>query len=160
MPYTIGLISDTHGLLRPAVHTAFSGVDLILHAGDVGGRVSAEDILLELRTIAPVLAVYGNCDSPGHLELQREIDHTVEGVRIHVQHGHELGRPGPAVVAAAYDADLLVYGHTHIPALEVFGKKTVVNPGAAGPKRFEIKASVARAVLSNGHITIEHIPIE
>ncbi|MGH7488647.1 MAG: metallophosphoesterase family protein, partial [bacterium] len=71
----LGLISDTHGLLRAGVHEALSGVEMILHAGDVGGR----EILEELRLIAPVKAVFGNTDAPGDPELVQEISMTVGG---------------------------------------------------------------------------------
>ena len=70
----IGLISDTHGLVRPEVHAALSGVELILHAGDVGG----DAILAELQTIAPVLAVYGNTDPPGHPLLQDSVETEID----------------------------------------------------------------------------------
>ena len=88
----LGLISDTHGLLRPRVYEALSGVELILHAGDVGGQ----DILTELRLIAPVKAVFGNTDPPGDPELVREILVEIGGARVHVSHGHEVGSPTPA----------------------------------------------------------------
>src|SRR5881275_1815532 len=105
----IGLISDTHGLLRPAVHQALSGVELILHAGDVGGKA----ILQELALIAPVKAVFGNTDSPGDPDLVEAVDMAIDGVSIHVSHGHELGSPVPARLAESYTADVIVYGHTH-----------------------------------------------
>ena len=90
--HCIGLISDTHGLVRASVHTALAGVELILHAGDVGG----DDILDELALIAPVLAVYGNTDAPGDARLSECIERTIGGVHIHVSHGHEVGAPSPA----------------------------------------------------------------
>jgi putative phosphoesterase len=107
----IGLISDTHGLLRADVHTALAGVELILHAGDVGGG----DILMELGLIAPVHAVFGNTDPPGMPRLREALDLTLGGLRVHVSHGHELGRPRPHALLATYDADVIVYGHTHRP---------------------------------------------
>src|ERR1051325_1305850 len=109
LPATIGLISDTHGLLRPEVHTALAGVDLILHAGDVGG----EDILMELELIAPVKAVRGNTDELEHPRLTPAIDIEIAGRTIHVSHGHEVGSPTPAKLLAKYSADIIVYGHTH-----------------------------------------------
>src|SRR5687767_15584194 len=89
--HIVGLISDTHGLMRPAVHQALAGVELILHAGDVGGQ----SILDELALIAPVRAVYGNTDAPDMPGLAEEIAVTIGGVNIHVSHGHELGSPTP-----------------------------------------------------------------
>ena len=100
-PRVVGLISDTHGLVRPGVFDALAGVELILHAGDVGGP----DILAELATIAPVLAVYGNTDPIGRPPLPAALDEEVGGLRVHVQHGHELGRP-PAMVRRA-EAELV-----------------------------------------------------
>src|SRR4051812_2793644 len=85
--HVIGLMSDTHGLVRPDVHTALAGVELILHAGDVGD----DEILDELELIAPVKAVYGNTDPPGNPRLTTAIDMTIGGVQVHVSHGHELG---------------------------------------------------------------------
>jgi len=133
VPRVIGLISDTHGLVRPDVHTALSGVELILHAGDVGG----EEVLAELETIAPVRAVFGNTDAPDHAGLVTAIDLTIAGIRIHVSHGHEVRRVTPEVLAATYDAGLIVYGHTHRQRIDRVGKALVVNPGAAGARRFD-----------------------
>ncbi len=141
----IGLISDTHGLLRPGVFDAFQGVLRILHAGDVGG----EDILTELEAIAPVTAVYGNTDG---WALRRRLPEVAEveeaGRRIVVVHGHNPGSPTPARLASAHpDADILVYGHTHQARVEQVGRTLVVNPGAAGPARFKLKPTVALLVL-------------
>ena len=154
-PVRIGLISDTHGLLRPAVHTVFAGVAQILHAGDVCG----DEILDELALIAPGRAVLGNCDAPDDRRLAEALDVVVGGVRIHVQHGHELGRPGAAKVAAAYDADVGVYGHTHRQLIERVGGRLVVNPGAAGPRRFDLEPSVAILTIADGHAEAALVPL-
>lgn len=152
----IGLISDTHGLVRPDVHTALAGVSLILHAGDVGG----DDILDELALIAPVQAVFGNCDAPWDPRLAKERVVEVDGVRIHVSHGHELGRPRPEKLAAAYPGfDVLVYGHTHIQIVERVGDVLVVNPGAAGARRFDLSPSVARLTISEGRAEVELVEL-
>lgn len=147
----IGLISDTHGLLRPAVHDALAGVSLILHAGDVGG----DEILDELAIIAPVMAVQGNCDAPWDPRLKPALDLELGGLRVHVSHGHELGRPKPAAVAKAYDADVCVYGHTHRQVIERVGGRLVVNPGAAGERRFDLAASVAVLTIRDGVALVE-----
>jgi putative phosphoesterase len=152
----IGLISDTHGLLRPQVHEVFAGVSRILHAGDV----CSDTILDELALIAPVQAVCGNCDSPFEPGLREAIDVTIGGVRIHVQHGHELGRPRPAQVAAAYDADVCVYGHTHKQMIERVDGRLIVNPGAAGPRRFDLTPCVAILTITDGRADAELIPLE
>ena len=154
--HVVGLISDTHGLLRAGVHEALAGVELILHAGDVGG----DDILLELERIAPVHAVYGNTDPPGDPRLAAEIDRTIGGVRIHVSHGHELGPPTPEKLLARYAADVLVYGHTHKPLVVHAADRWVVNPGAAGPRRFDLVPSVARMTILGGDVTIELVRLE
>lgn len=150
----IGLISDTHGLVRPSVHPALAGVEMILHAGDVGG----DDILQELRLIAPVHAVSGNTDLPGEYDAEFAVN--VDGVRIHVSHGHEVGSPTPAKLAARYDADVLVYGHTHQQLITRVGDKIVVNPGAAGPRRFKLQPSVAVLTITDGKPEVEIIELD
>ncbi len=156
MPTVIGLISDTHGLVRASVAYALEGVASILHAGDVGSR----DVLIELAAIAPVQAVYGNVDDqhmPG-LEAHRWL--TIEGWRIHVSHGHELGQPTPASVRHRYpDADILIFGHTHRALVERDANALVINPGAAGPKRFDIVPSVALLTLAPGQADVRLVEL-
>ena len=153
--HLIGLISDTHGLLRPDVVTAFAGVELILHAGDVGGAV----ILRELELIAPTRAVYGNTDPPGDPELVERIDIDVGGVSIHVSHGHEVGSPTPAKLLERYDADVIVYGHTHRQLVAEINGRWVVNPGAAGPRRFDLQPSVARLTIDRGKAYVDVVEL-
>ena len=141
----IGLISDTHGLMRADALAVLAGVEMILHAGDVG-RMS---VLNELGVIAPVQAVYGNVDDPA-FKLPQHLDLTLAGVRVHVSHGHELGSPTPRALAAAYDANVIVYGHTHRQLMEVMAGKLVINPGAAGPRRFNLAPSVAILTIEDG----------
>jgi putative phosphoesterase len=154
--HLIGLISDTHGLLRPRVHDALKGVALILHAGDVGGS----GILDELRLIAPVRAVFGNTDPVGEPELAEEILINVDDVSLHVSHGHECGSPTPARLADRYDADVVVYGHTHRPLVTKIDGRLFVNPGAAGPKRFNLVPSVGRLKISGGNAEVEIVEID
>ena len=153
--HVVGLISDTHGLLRPGVHAALTGVELILHSGDVGGS----GILDELRLIAPVKAVYGNTDPTDDPDLAGEIVVSIEGIRVHVSHGHEVGSPTPAKLAARYDADVVVFGHTHRPLVSRLGKQLFVNPGAAGPQRFNLTPSVARLTITGGNAEVELVDI-
>src|SRR5665213_3444031 len=120
-PIVIGLISDTHGLVRASVHDALSGVGLILHAGDVGG----DDILEELRIIAPVQAVYGNTDDMADPSLQQEVEMEIGGLSIHVSHGHEVGSPTPERLIAKYPHDVIVYGHTHKQLVTRIGNQLV-----------------------------------
>jgi hypothetical protein len=155
VPHRIGLISDTHGLLRPGVHDALAGVALILHAGDVGGS----GILDELRLIAPVRAVFGNTDPPGEPELAENILMELDDVSVHVSHGHECGSPTPERLADRYDADVVVYGHTHRALVTKLDGRLFVNPGAAGPKRFNLTPSVARLTISGGNAEVEIVEI-
>jgi putative phosphoesterase len=154
-PHVIGLISDTHGLVRPDVHTALAGVELLLHAGDVGGG----DVLMELALIAPVRAVRGNTDPPDDPPLPAEIALTVGGVRIHVSHGHEVGSPNPKRLLERYDADVIVYGHTHKQLVTHAGDRWVVNPGAAGPRRFDLLPSVAKLTIVRGAVEVETLDL-
>lgn len=146
--HEIGLISDTHGLVRPDIHAALAGVEMILHAGDVG----EDSILDELELIAPVHAVYGNTDAPGRARLAESIDLVIGGLRVHVSHGHEVGGPSPSRLVARYGeiADVIVYGHTHKQLVVEMEGKWVVNPGAAGPRRFDLMPSVARMTIAEG----------
>lgn len=152
--HLIGLISDTHGLLRPDVHSALAGVELILHAGDVGG----EDILHELRTIAPTFAVRGNTDEPAPY-LEDEIVRDIGGITIHVSHGHAFGPLTPERLLARYPHDVLVYGHTHKPFLLKWEGRLVVNPGAAGQRRFDLLPSVARLRIAGGAAEVEFVEL-
>jgi putative phosphoesterase len=154
--HLIGLISDTHGLVRPQVHQALAGVELILHAGDVGG----DEILDELSLIAPVLAVSGNTDAPGNPRLSESIDCTIGGVTIHVSHGHEVGSPTPARLSARYGAQVIVYGHTHRQLVSEADGRLVVNPGAAGARRFKLEPSVARLTIADGRARVEIVDLE
>jgi putative phosphoesterase len=144
MSHVIGLISDTHGLVRASVFEALAGVELILHAGDVG-----DGVLEELEVIAPVRAVYGNTDAPDP-RLDAAIEMSVDGVSIHVSHGHELGRPTPERLLGAYAADVIVYGHTHRQLVTRAEGRLVVNPGAAGHRRFDLEPSCARLTIADG----------
>lgn len=144
----IGVISDTHGLLRPEVFPAFEGVDQILHAGDLGSL----DLLPELEAIAPVVGVWGNTDGMDvRARLPETASVTFGGLEVAVLHGHQYGRPGPAVIAAAHpDADLVVFGHTHRPVIEQVGSTLVINPGSAGPRRFSLPVTVAIVTIQDG----------
>jgi putative phosphoesterase len=152
----VGLISDTHGLLRASVHEALRGVSLILHAGDVGGG----EILDELRMIAPVQAVYGNTDPAGDPNLAQEIVVPIGDLEVHLSHGHELGSPTPDKLLSSYPQDVIIYGHTHRQLVTRADGRLVVNPGAAGPKRFNLSASVARLTVTGDKAEVEIVPID
>jgi uncharacterized protein len=151
----IGLVSDTHGLVRPDIFSALEGVELILHAGDVGGT----EVLVELATIAPVQAVAGNTDEPGTPGLSESLEREIDGVRIHVSHGHEVGRPTPERLLATYSHDVIIYGHTHRQLITRAGGRLVINPGAAGPRRFSLMPSVARLLIEDGRVEAELVAL-
>jgi hypothetical protein len=144
--YVVGLISDTHGLLRPEVAEALAGVELILHAGDVGGA----KVLDAIGEIAPVEAVFGNVDDVHDPALTAARVITLGGVTLRVSHGHELGRPTPALALARYPGDVIVFGHTHKAVMVRDRQRLAVNPGAAGPRRFDLRPSVARLTIAAG----------
>lgn len=143
-------------MLRASVHKALEGVDLILHAGDVGGS----DILDELRLIAPVQAVHGNTDPFDDPSLPPTIVVMQAGVNIRVTHGHELGSPTPARLAAAYSEPVIVYGHTHRQLITRMKDCLLINPGAAGARRFNLEPSVARLDIHDGTMEVELVPLD
>jgi hypothetical protein len=149
-PIIIGLVSDTHGLVRDGLFTALAGVSQILHAGDVGGR----HVVDALETIAPVHAVFGNVDPLDGI-LPDQVAMEAGGLSIHVSHGHELGSPTPAKLLKRYSADVLIFGHTHRALVERDGDRLVVNPGAAGPARFNLKPSIAILRILKGRADAE-----
>ena len=145
----LGIISDTHGLLRPEVLDVFAEVDHILHGGDVGPA----SLLDELGAIAPVTAVYGNTDGWDlRARLPQVASLRLDGFDIVVTHGDQLGSPTPESLNAAFPAaEIIVYGHTHRPLLTTVDVVvTVMNPGGAGPKRFNLPPSVGIMELEAG----------
>ena len=143
--YVVGVVADTHGLVRPGLAAALAGVHRILHAGDVGGAAVIE----ALSKLAPVDAVFGNVDDAHDPSLARERVVTIGGVTIHVSHGHELGSPTPELALARYAGDVVIFGHTHrsIVVRDRAGR-IGMNPGAAGPLRFDLSPSVARLTIT------------
>lgn len=145
----LGVISDTHGMLRPEVFDVFREVDHILHGGDIG----QPDLLIELEAVAPVTAVYGNTDS---LDLRARLPQVAEleldGFAIVVTHGDQFGSPTPAKLHEAFPrAEIIVFGHSHRPLLELVDKTvTIMNPGGAGAPRFGIPPSVGILELEAG----------
>jgi len=141
----IGIISDTHGLLRPGVADLFANVDHILHAGDVGG----EHVLRALRELAPVTYVGGNNDDGSDgLDIVRV---TLGGMRILLTHIlPKPEKPRAEVIASLkkQPADVVVFGHSHLPHNEVIHGVTFFNPASAGPKRFSNPILVG--LLDNG----------
>lgn len=143
----IGVISDTHGLLRPEVVEALYGVEWIIHAGDVG----KVEILDRLNQIAPLTVVQGNVDR-GELGLSKTELLTVENVDIYVL--HDLNELDLDPAAAKFR--VVVSGHTHQPMQGVRNGVLYLNPGSVGPKRFKLPVSMAYLDLNmNGEIEIE-----
>lgn len=145
----LGILSDTHGLLRPEVFRHLEGVDLIFHAGDVG----PPDLLVELEALAPVHAVYGNTDGfDVRAKLPEIVQVEVGGLRVVLTHGHQFGRsPNPDNLRVAFpDADLILFGHTHTPLMETRDGCLFINPGSCGPQRFQLPVGLVRGTLTNG----------
>jgi hypothetical protein len=136
----VGVISDTHGLLRSEVLKVFSGVELILHAGDIG----AAEVLEQLRSIAPVVAVRGNNDKDDWARHIPEKEVTqVEAVQVYML--HDLKEIDLSPAAAGFQ--VVISGHSHKPSIENRGEVLFINPGSAGPRRFKLPVSVARLVV-------------
>lgn len=144
----VGVISDTHGLLRPEALTALRGSDFIIHAGDIGDPA----ILQKLGEIAPVTAVRGNVDQEA---WTRSIPMTdvleVNGVSIYIL--HKIDDLDLKPEAAGFAA--VVYGHSHVPKQETRNGVLYFNPGSAGPKRFTLPVSVGQVIVSDGEVSAE-----
>lgn len=142
----IGVISDTHGLLRPEAVAALAGVDHILHAGDVGNPA----ILDVLRQIAPVTAIRGNVDLFGACALLPETE-VIElaGHLFYLVHSvHDLDvNPEAAGIA------MVISGHSHQPEIETRNGVTYLNPGSAGPRRFKLPVTLSLVTLTESEIT-------
>lgn len=153
----LGVISDTHNLLRPQVFDVFAGVDLIIHAGDVG----SDDILTELQTIAPVRAVYGNTDRFPLIESLKDREQLSFG-DIHVFVTHIGGKPKemrrfyPEVALA----NVVIFGHSHRPLHLIDEDILFFNPGSAGPRRFSLPVTVGKIEVNNGQIDAKIVELK
>lgn len=148
----IGIISDTHGLLRPEAVEALRGSHYIVHGGDVG----PDEILRSLEALAPVTGVRGNVDYTGRaraLPLTAVLE--VSGVRIYAVHNIDQLDIDPT----AAGVDVVVFGHSHRPGIEQRGSVMYLNPGSAGPRRFTLPVSIARLTIENGGATAEIVEI-
>jgi len=158
MPRTlIGLIADTHGLLRPEAIAALQGCEHIVHAGDIGSRTGEpRGVLDALAHIAPLTVVRGNNDrADWATTIPYTADLEFEGVRLHVL--HSLGEL--AIDPAAAGVNVVVSGHSHQPCVEARGDVLFVNPGSAGPRRFKLPVSVARLWLEDGRAEAELVTL-
>jgi hypothetical protein len=106
-----------------------------------------------------VRAVFGNTDPPGAAYLTESIDVEIDGLRIHVSHGDEVGSPTPERLAARYDSDVVVYGHSHRQMVTQLNGQLFVNPGAAGPRRFNLSASVGILTVMEGKAEVSIVDI-
>jgi putative phosphoesterase len=148
----VGVISDTHGLLRSQAIEALRGSELIVHAGDVG----APDILDTLRTIAPVAAVRGNVDTAVWATALPPTDVvSAGGVALYLLHDRAALDLDPA--AAGFAA--VIFGHTHRPGAELRHGVLYLNPGSAGPRRFSLPVTVARLTIEGGRLTPEIVAL-
>jgi putative phosphoesterase len=148
----IGIIADTHGLLRPEAVEALRGVDAIVHAGDVGGA----HVLDGLRALAPLTHVDGNNDNSDGTDIKRV---TIGGVRILLTHILPRPRkPDRRVIDSLRRnvADVVIFGHSHLPHDELIDGVRYFNPASAGPRRFDYPVSVG--ILEDGHAT--HIALD
>lgn len=155
----IGVISDTHGVLLPRVLELFEGVDHILHAGDIGD----EEVLIELRALAPVTAVAGNVDGFRLGEAGIEARVTLGGTRFYLT--HVLGRPSaldPVVESALTlaPAEVVIFGHSHLPHDEHRDGRWYFNPASAGPRRFDYPRSVGLLELAGGRWSGRHLALD
>jgi len=152
----IGVLADTHNLLRPEVLKLFQGVDCIIHAGDVGSA----DILVELESLSPVYAVYGNCDRfplTERLKDREIVD--LQGVRTFIT--HIGGRPGEMrqFYPDLSGARLVIFGHSHRASRVEDGGTLFFNPGAAGPRRFSLRPSVGFIEIQGGQLEAKIVEI-
>ncbi len=145
----LGLLSDTHNLLRPEVLAALEGVDAILHAGDI----NSQQILDQLQTIAPVYAVRGNADKEWAEHLPSFLDFELGGLHIYMTHKKKDLPP------ALSPYDLVLVGHSHQYSETRQVSTLIVNPGSCGPRRFHQPITLARGVTTDKEITVTRIDI-
>jgi uncharacterized protein len=153
LPILIGVISDTHGLLRPEAIEALRGSEHIIHAGDVG----SPEILEELSVIAPVTAVQGNVDKGAWSRRLRESEVLeLGGISIYVL--HDLAQLDLKPKAAGFAA--VISGHSHVPKQETRDGVLYFNPGSAGPRRFKLPVSMGRLILEDGGVRGELLQLQ
>lgn len=148
----VGVVSDTHGLLRPEVPRLLSGCDVILHAGDVG----AGEVLAGLREVAPVTAVRGNVDLEGELgRLPEVVEGELEGAGYRMAHVRD-----DALAAPLGDLRLVVWGHSHRPEIGWHDECLLLNPGSCGRRRFRLPLTLAILTVAGGRLVPELVAVE
>jgi uncharacterized protein len=152
-PVILGVISDTHGLLRPEAVEALHGSNRILHAGDIGNP----EILEALAQIAPVTAVRGNVDTSAWARALPATE-IVEAAGVSIYILHDLGQLDLKPEAAGFR--VVVYGHSHQPKIEKKNRVLYFNPGSAGPRRFHLPVSIGRLMIEAGRVRAELIELK
>ena len=148
----IGVISDTHGVLRPQALQTLKGAQLILHAGDIG----APEVIAGLRALAPVTAVRGNCDrgpwAEAYPPMQRLVVDDVTILMLHDRHELQPFAPGE-------EPQVVISGHSHQPGVETRDGVLYLNPGSAGPRRFKLPVALALLTVQGGKVTAEIVEL-
>jgi putative phosphoesterase len=148
----VGVVSDTHGLLRPELLPLLQGVDAILHAGDVGNP----EILDALRAIAPVTAIRGNVDVAGPCALLPETEVVeFDGLLVYMIHSRQDLDLNPEAAGMA----VVVSGHSHQPSVQVHRGVLFLNPGSCGPRRFSLPVTFALLTVDGGKASAEIVPV-
>jgi hypothetical protein len=153
----VGIVSDTHGRFDPALPRVFRGVDVIVHAGDIGRL----EVIAALEVIAPVLAVEGNNDAFGRFPVERREE--LAGRRVYIRHIfgelHQLRRVDRELVERLRP-DVVIFGHSHRPYRAVLGGTLLFNPGSAGPRRFSLPRTVGLLRLAPGRASARHVGLD
>jgi putative phosphoesterase len=148
----VGVISDTHGLVRPEAIEALRGSELIIHAGDVGNA----EVLERLRAIAPTIAVRGNIDTGASADTL-PVTEVVEVGHVHLYVLHDISTLDLDPKAVGFAA--VIFGHSHRPSAEVRDEVLYLNPGSAGPRRFSLPIAVARLQVSGERVSHEIVEL-
>jgi uncharacterized protein len=149
----VGIISDTHGLLRAEAIAALRGSQLIVHAGDIG----KQEVLDQLRALAPTSAVHGNVDTQGWA-ARLPTTEVVEVGELRLWLLHDISELDLDPVAAGFAA--VIFGHSHQPLIEMRDGVLFLNPGSAGPRRFRLPVTVARLVVAGRTIRPQIVELD
>ena len=145
----VGILSDTHGLLRPEVIGALEGCEVILHGGDI----NRQGILDRLKQIAPVHAVRGNNDKEWAEHVPESLEITLAGARVYMTHKKK------ALPSDLSGYDLVIYGHSHRYEEQNQGRTLLLNPGSCGPRRFRLPVTMAVAEIMEGSVAVTRVDI-